>query len=130
VLAGATMRPASFPTLSRVAPPPSRGRTRLLVGAGLVLGAGIAIGVGSGALRAHVHALSEIGYTTIDSALPMPAPADSPPPTSAAAAPSAGSPLPSALTPLSSASASPRAPAASARMPPPRIPPPRKYTRD
>jgi serine/threonine-protein kinase len=125
-LAGATMRPASFPTLSRVAAPPSRGRTKLLVGGGLVLAAGIAIGVGGGAARARLHAVSEIGYTTTDSALP--APANSPPPASAAA--SAEPPALSAIAPPASASASSRPPAVGVKPAPPRIPPPRKYTRD
>ena len=129
VLAGATMRPASFPTLSRVAAPPSRGRTKMLVGAGVVLGLGIAIGLGSGALRAHLHALSEVGYAATDSAPPVPAPPDNPPSASPAAAPSADAAVASA-TPLASASAPPRASAASVKPAPPRIPPPRKYTRD
>jgi serine/threonine-protein kinase len=126
-LAGATMRPASFPTLPRAAATPSRGPTRMIVGAAVLVGLGIAIGLGSNALRAHLHALSEVGQAATDSA-----PADSPPPTSPVAPPSAepSSPVAS-VTPLPSASAPPRASAVSARPPPPpRIPPPRKYTRD
>ena len=119
VLAGATMRPASFPTLPRAAAPPPRGPTRMIVGAAVLVGLGVAIGVGSGALRAHPPALSEVGY-----AATVGAPADSPPSASPVAPPIASA------TPLVSASAPPRASAVSVKPAPPRIPPPRKYTRD
>jgi eukaryotic-like serine/threonine-protein kinase len=126
-LAGATMGPASFPTLSHAAlPPPRSDRTRTIVGAGIVLVAGIAIGLGGNALRSSAPALASVAPAATGSALPAP------PTDSAIAALTASTPDPPPPIASATASASARLPAASASVKPapPRIPPPRKYTRD
>ena len=122
-LAGATMRPASFPTLSHALPPPPRGRTRTIVGAVVVLGVGIAIGLAGNALRAGAPALSSAGAAATDSA-----PAVAPPPHASAALPASAPPAPD--PPPRIASATPPAASASVKPAAPWIPPPRKYTRD
>ncbi len=125
-LTGATIRPASFPTLSRPEVASGRDRTRTIVGAALVLSLGIAIGLAGNALRAGAPGPPRASSAATSSASAVAVSVDS-----AVAAITASAP-PAIAPPQTSAlaSAAPFASAERTKPAPPRIPPPRKYTRD
>ena len=133
-ITGATMRPASFPTISRAPEPAPRDRKKAILGAVIALGAGIAIGLASNARRSDGEPIREAGPAAIGSsplasasardALAAPNASAAAEPTLSAAASLSGSVVsaaPSASSPSAAVKAQPQAP---------RIPPPRKYTRD
>ena len=131
-ISSATMPPASFPTLPRAIDPPRRDGKKAIVGAliaCLTLGAGVGIGLGSTRLRAERGSLDDAGSpASVGSAMPaasaheeLAAARASADPALAAAPPPAASALPAAASADKADKARPSAP---------RIPPPRKYTRD
>ncbi|MFS8065132.1 MAG: protein kinase domain-containing protein [Byssovorax sp.] len=135
-LSSSTMHPASFPTLFRATEPPRRDGKKLVITALLVcvaLGAGVGIGLGSNALRASGEALDDAGSTAIAGSASPAAPSREGP--ADAGSPADPGPVAARVTPpAASASAAPSASSPAVtnkiRPPPPRIPPPRKYTRD
>jgi serine/threonine-protein kinase len=130
-LTGATIRPASFPTLSRPEAASGRDRTRTIVGAALVLSVGIAIGLAGNALRDGGPASPSGPSAATGSASGVAVSVDSAVAAiTASAAPPIVPPQASALASAAPLAAVPLASSARARPAPPRIPPPRKYTRD